>query len=565
MLSEKEITRKNIHPSPYGWMLFLFVILLLPNLSLLCFCTEFSLFKRIASLCFANMIWLLPALFLKARTYFLIMGIFLFPAPFEIVCDYLNKEPLTEGLVSAIFNTDIAEALEFITPFYGVIPLFLAIWAVYYWVAFKKIRTWDYLFPRRGKYALIAIFLFFNLGVWISMFAFNKRHLRDLWGTVNAANDSFLKKYQKVYPSSTLYLCYQTGKARRQLRAMRSELQGFHFDAAQSKKVSSREIYLLVIGESARYDHFGINGYERQTTPCLDKISGILSLKNVYATANLTEYALPFLLTRATPHTPELQYQEKALPDAFKEADFHTCWIANQGDNYPIIRRIAADADNRHFLVTAFNARGSRDEYLLPLLDDALNQEKDKLFIVLHTRGSHFQYDVRYPEGFREFTPCLEGEDLLDGSEECERRLINSYDNSILYTDYLIGQIVKRLERKDAVSSLIYVSDHAESLYEAPKRQVLHGNTVPSDEELHIPLLIWMSDKYKQAYPDKASRIIQNREKRLSSTNVFDTFLDMADIHYPGETLEQSFASPLFKEDSVRYILTPNQQIISKK
>lgn len=564
MISSKKIIEKAIYPNQYGWMLFLFILLLLPNLSVLCFCSELSLFKRIASLVFAVLIWLLPALFLKARSYFLLAGLFVLAAPLEIGSAFLNKTPLTEGLVSAIFHTDRAEASELLATFYGFIPFILLVWGSYYWVVFKKIRNVP-LFRPAGKYLFVALFLLFNLGIWGSMYYLTTQHKQDRWGIINATNDSFWKKYQIVYPGNLLYACYRIGETQRQIARMQSRLQDFRFGAKQADSIQVPEIYLLLIGESARFDHFGINGYERQTTPNLSRLPNLLSYTNVYATANLTEYVLSHIISRSTPQEPKRLYQEKALPDAFQEAGFATCWIANQGDNYPFIQRIAQDADWHHFLKSASYSSASYDENLLPFLDQALAQKKNKQFIVLHTQGCHFQYDKRYPEAYNRFKPNLAQQTLLDGSEDCKRRLVNSYDNCILYTDHIISQVIERLRQTGAVSALVYLSDHAESLYDEPERNVLHGNTLPAKKELHIPLFVWLSDAYRQTYPEKAALLAQNRDKRLSSTNVFDTLLDIANIHYPDETLEQSFASPLFKEESSRCLLTPEQRIIAKK
>lgn len=564
MTKVKQIIEKVIHPIPLGWMTFLFFLLLLPNLAVLLFCTEITLFKRMAALGFAMIIWMMPALFLKAKSYFLLMSLFLLPAPIEIGCAYIKKIPLNEGLVSAIVSTHTSEAMELTSQFFGFIPLILLVWTVYYGIVWKKIPNIR-LCPKRYRKTGILFFLLFNAGLWGSMFYITSMHRSDLWGAIHAANDSFWKKYQIVYPCNLIHSSYQIESKRRLINRMHKELQTFRFGAIRKEEPQEPEVYVLLIGESARYDHFGINGYERQTTPLLSKTQNLLSYSNVYATANLTEYAIPLLLSRATPHTIERQYKEKALPDLFKEAGFHTYWIANQGVNYPFVQRIVKETDGHSFLATLSNSSGGQDDQLLPFLDEFLAKDDAKQFIVIHTYGSHFQFDMRYPASFTQFKPHLGKATLLDGSPACKEKLINSYDNTILFTDYFISQVIRRLEKINKTSLLVYISDHAESLYDPPSHRVLHGNTKPGTEEIHIPLLVWYSDGYQKHFPEKVCSMKQNRDKRISSTNLFDTFTDIANIHYPDEMLEQSFASPQFKEDSLRYLLTPEQRVISIK
>ena len=564
-MNGRQILRARVlHPSAGGWRLLLFLFLLLPNLAVILFCDELTLAKRLGSLLIALYLWVLPATLLQARTYFKWMGLFPLPAPIEIGCAVVNQTPLTLGVVSSFFNTTQAETVEFISLFSIFLPLVLAYWCGYFWLVRKKVENRP-LFTPLGKYLIWITFLCFNVGMWSRIYWITSPVKQDHWGTLQETNDSFWKKYEGVYPYNISYFCYKIYENDRKIRRMQASLGDFRFGAVSRDTLSQPKIFVLVIGESARYDHFGINGYQRPTTPLLEQTDHLYSFHNVLACANLTEFVLPFMLTRATLQHPDLQFEEKALPDAFQEAGYFTAWIANQGDNYPFIQRIAQDADVSEFLTTAFNASDSQDEYLLPLLEEILAHDARQKLIVIHTHGSHFQYDMRYPAAFEHYKPNMNRQKRLDRSEAGLQRLVNSYDNTILYTDYILSQIIQRLEQQQAISALVYLSDHAESLYDLPARQVLHGNTKPAVSELHIPLLVWLSDAYEQTYPEKVTQLRQQLDKRLSTTNLFDSFLDLANIHYPDEQLGQSFVSPLFHEDSVRYVLTPDQRIITLK
>ena len=194
-----------------------------------------------------------------------------------------------------------------------------------------------------------------------------------------------------------------------------------------------------------------------------------------------------------------------------------------------------------------------------------LSLGKQRQLIVIHTLGSHFRYNARYPESFCRFTPSLHentGYDVVSPSNK--EVLVNSYDNSICYTDYVLNEIIRKVDDQKAVSAVVYLSDHAENLYDDTRNLAVHGNTEPSIYELHIPLFIWTSTAYRTVRPEKAEAIENHKEKKVSTSNLFHSFLDIAGIRYDGNNKEQSFASPEFREDSVWYILTPDKRLIKK-
>ena len=146
-------------------------------------------------------------------------------------------------------------------------------------------------------------------------------------------------------------------------------------------------------------------------------------------------------------------------------------------------------------------------------------------------------------------------------SEANKALLINAYDNSICYTDYVLSEIIQKVEEKDGVSAVLYISDHAENLYDDGSSLVLHGSKHPTIKELHVPLFIWTSAKYKDFYGNKHKTMEANVLKKINSTNLFHSILDIAGITYPEETPEKSIASDTFMEDSVRSVFTVNREV----
>lgn len=549
----------------YGWMAVLFLLVLLPNLVVMFRSSDLSgdPMKQAAYLLFSCLILLVPAFVLKARAYFALLSVFLVLSPIEIGSVLVNRMPVSVGMMSAILNTNSQEAFELIYSLKGYAAAYLLLLVAFYWVLFVKIENKP-LLTLRGKALLFGLFAIFNIALWLAMWKIAA--FTDEPGyRVKTANMSFNTKYRKAYPFNLIAATSEVMLAQQEVRKMQERLKDFSFRAKPQEAIEEKELYVLVIGESARYGNFSLNGYHRPTSPLLEKQANLVSFDSVLATANLTTTAMRQLLTRATPQHPDRAYKENALPDAFRECGFSTAWLTNQSANDRFIRRITDKMDYTFFSTTDFDSADNYDGKLLSHLDSVLSLNNDKQLVVIHTLGSHFRYNARHPEDFRRFTPALSESTRYDVVGLANKELlVNSYDNSICYTDYVLHQIISRVERAKAVSAVVYISDHAENLYDDPTDMLMHGNTEPTFVELHIPLFVWTSDAYRAYRPDKADAIQTNKGKKASTTHLFHSFLDMAGIAYPGEDKESSIASPLFSADSVWHVLTPDERIIQK-
>lgn len=557
---------RSLFPSnKYGWMTLLFFLLLLPNLAVMFRSSDLmgDIPKQAAYLFFSCLILIVPALLFKAKLYFSLSGLFLILSPIEIGHVLLNKMPISIGLMSAILNTNNQEAFELIYSLKGYVIFFLLILILYYWVLFTRIENKP-IFTVKGKIVVFSLFTIFNIALWGMMWKMVDYTDGAIY-RMRATNSSFLMKYKKIYPCDLIAATAEVFAMEREIDRMQEQLKDFSFRAEQQDTIPGKEIYVLVIGESGRYGNYSLNGYNRPTSPLLDKQENLVSYSKVLTTSNLTNIAIQQILTRATPDNPDIAYKEKALPDAFIECSFNTAWLASQSSSDRFVKRITADMDYTFFSTTDFDSADNYDEKLLPHLDSVLSRNKQKQLIVIHTLGSHFRYNARYPESFCRFTPSLHentGYDVVSPSNK--EVLVNSYDNSICYTDYVLNEIIRKVDDEKAVSAVVYLSDHAENLYDDERNLAVHGNTEPSIYELHIPLFIWTSAAYRNARPEKAEAIENHKEKKVSTSNLFHSFLDIAGISYPEENREQSFASPEFREDSVWYILTPDKRLIKK-
>ncbi len=300
------------------------------------------------------------------------------------------------------------------------------------------------------------------------------------------------------------------------------------FDEIKNKDLT----IVFIIGEAARSDHFSINGYARETSPNLKKLQ-VISLPNIDSIYGVTNRAVPLMMTRATKDNEDVTYKENSFISLFNKHKFTTAWISNQDlidNSYSNIASFANEAsikkqiiwskkDNKDFSVT--NA-AILDENMLPELDELLKIKNRKL-IVLHCMGSHWEFHKHYPVTFIKFTPIC----TTSNVSRCDRdELVNNYDNSILYADYFISQVIQRLMNKYAI--VIYCSDHGEFLGEDGYYGHIPG--IQRKEITNPAMFVWMSDEYKKRNPEKYSNLLKNKNKHLPIYILFHSILDAASI-----------------------------------
>jgi glucan phosphoethanolaminetransferase (alkaline phosphatase superfamily) len=188
------------------------------------------------------------------------------------------------------------------------------------------------------------------------------------------------------------------------------------------------------------------------------------------------------------------------------------------------------------------------DEVLLPEVRDELKHATEARFIGLHVIGSHWAYDSRYPARFKLFGsgPPLTYFDAVSGKPD--QRVVDAYDNSVLYTDWFIGQIIEAARALSVPVTVTYFSDHGEDLYLLDGRSG-HGAASYSKHQFDIPAFVWVNSAYRAAHPDKVQAMEQNAGKEIRSHNVFYSVADLMGIHWPGARPAESFASPAFVPD----------------
>jgi glucan phosphoethanolaminetransferase (alkaline phosphatase superfamily) len=331
----------------------------------------------------------------------------------------------------------------------------------------------------------------------------------------------------------------------------------FRFGAHQAAPDNAPQVVVMVIGESSRYDRWSLNGYARDTNPLLAQEPNLVSLADVITSVAATRLSVPVIVSRK-PATQSLKdgFSEKSFLTAFKEAGFKTFWLSNQvsfGKFDTPVSVFAKEADVVDFLnLGGFSDNSSYDEVLFRPLQRAVADPAPKKLIVLHSLGSHWNYSHRYPKQFDRWLPSLYGMDKPVYTDlRLKPQLNNSYDSTILYTDWFLSRVIGTLKDVGQPASLMYVADHGQTLYDNSCRLAFHGHN--TQYEFHVPALVWYSDQYQQRFPDKVGQLLRHRTARLATENVFHTLLDLADIRYPGDRLEWSFVNSGFRQHK-RYV-----------
>jgi len=563
--NSKEIRFKN--KKTILWILILSFIVLLPNIFLAFYGNDFArpfFFKTIAYLVVSIFLFLTPALFLKMRTFFLFQGIFVLLAPLEIAHIYLNRMPVTTAFMLSIVDTDWNESTELLSSLIIPIICLLIFWFLYFFITIKKIEN-VYLFrslKARIYYLCIFVFVLF---AGYSYYIYTWHHLgSDKKEMFKLAGERILVRSYSVtpYPYDFVVTLYKVYATQKDIKNGWKKIQNFDFQAQKKDTTDEREVYVFVIGETGRYNSYSINGYQRETSPMLAKTKNLISYSDLFSEANITSSSVSIILTRASARDYNRAFVEKSFVDAFKEAGFKTYWIANQSANNSFIRRISKDTDDEFFMPIDYESDNNYDEKLWTFFSDILNKGEKKVLIVLHTLGSHFRYNFRYPLSFEQFKPSLRGSfDYNMISVKNKDMFINTYDNSILYTDYFLATTIQKIDSLNAVSAMVYVADHGENLFDTPENIFFHGGSKFTQYDLHVPFFVWTSDKYNREYPEKEENMMQNKDKRLTSDCIFYSFLDMANITFPEQNLSKSIASEQLKEDSIRYMINTNMEV----
>lgn len=329
------------------------------------------------------------------------------------------------------------------------------------------------------------------------------------------------------------YLSAVIDIGRRQVRAVTAQTQSFGTDARTGSAWSGRagrSLTVLVIGETARAANFSLNGYERETNPDLAKVEGLINYSRTMSCGTSTAQSLPCMfsgLGRAR-FTGRRSAPREGLLHILQRAGFSVLWRENQGGCAGVCRDIPTEMMERAGNRKLFELGESLDENLLAGLQEKIDGMPGHAVIVLHMMGSHGPaYHKRYPSAFERFQPtCKESQ-----FSRCSRaEIVNAYDNTIVYSDFVLARLIELLRANDRAgipSSMIYLSDHGESLGE--NNTYLHGlpYVIAPDVQKHVPMLVWLSPLLQSDWLIDRGCLERRRHEPLTHDNFFHSVLGL--------------------------------------
>lgn len=461
-----------------------------------------SPFGGIKDFCILAMQWGVVVMGTMGLLYALVLNKYVFAVFFPlltVLCTLLTyfrytlQVALTPMIIDLALINDVRTCMD-------VVSFQLIIWIILSlcFSAFCVYYRWKYIKVEKWYFHLLVAFVFIML--------------------TNAWIPRFIRPVTERMPYSIYYnICRYLDE--KEIVAEKRDT----FNASQATCHSDSLTVVFVLGESLRYDHLQLNGYERNTTPLLAKDTSVVSFPDIYTEEYYTHTSVPHILTRADSIYPERAYNEQSFITLFKQAGYRTSWIANQEsvDTYVYFMNECDTLIYANRGQSLYKFDKWLDGDLLPYYEDELQHRNSKKFVLLHTIGSHWWYNARFPDSFEQFKPVIKSRVVSACTHE---EMINSYDNTVLYTDYIISRLIDELKEKKAI--LFFLSDHGEALGE--DGYYLHAEDYPMS---HRPAcFVWYSSSYALAYPDKIRNLKNNKMKRYRTDFMFHSILDAADI-----------------------------------
>lgn len=315
----------------------------------------------------------------------------------------------------------------------------------------------------------------------------------------------------------------------------------------------NEEVHVFILGESARRDSWSVYGYARHTTPFLETLKGeAIFFDHALADANLTTWAVPIVLTGMSGEQLMQGRIRGNIVDLAKEGGYNTTWLENQDITVSAGAGVAPDhigypLDFKSNILD----RHTLDEALLPEYRGALARTGQARFIGIHIMGSHWEYYLRYPPAFGKFdSPTnLNTLSIFLTGEKTEQQVVDSYDNTVLYTDWLLQQIIEPARKLTVPVTITFFPDHGEDLQRLDGDSG-HGAPHYTPHAYALPAFVWMNDAYRQAHPDTVAALHNNASKEIRSHDVFGTLADLMGIGWPERNPARSAASAAFVPDT---------------
>ena len=468
---------------------------------------------------------------------------FIFFCAFQIVLLYLfGNSIIATDMFTNLLTTNPGEAGELLGNIYPSVVLVCVIYLPLLWLAAREIGHKRYI-TRTARMNIsltgAALFAVGLLALWPAYHVSEERHvLRD-----------------EIFPLNIMYNLGLSGSEFRKSYNFHKTSEGFTYEAERTAEAPGREVYVYIIGEASRAMNWQLYGYGRETNPLLSGVGDLVVFRDVLTQSNTTHKSVPLILSSVATGEHEELYRRKGLPALFNEAGFDTWFISNQSPQGAMIDHLAHDA--RHVI---YIRSPRHDTQLLDEMRKVLEKsDEKKILFILHCYGSHFSYHQRYPREFAHFQP----DNDVAIAKQHRPMLVNAYDNSIRYTDYMLSQIIDYLgSLEDTSSALLYCADHGEDLIDDDRERFLHASPTTTAYQLYVASLAWFSDSYREHFPEKAAAAEANETAPATTHALFHTMADMASIRGRFLSTKVSLVSPDFDRKAPRRYLNDHNEAV---
>lgn len=487
---------------------------------------------------------------------------------------YLYKDELTSSVIFILLETNVSEAREYLHVYFTapvirlllifLIPSILILWvvnrAIYRFSAASYANDIVQLTKKLGQ--LLKRVISIKNSIFLSMSVFFQNIAKHIvshgifykWAISLTVFLSALFIYIKAEHFKH-HILYAMEDGYEQYKQEIQKYKSFLNNSQNSPYIKSvkkednnkHQTLIVVIGESTTKLHMGIYGYYRNTSPNLKALGKqIICFNDVISPHSHTIESLEKVLTFGSTDNPNDKEKGTVIQLA-QAAGYKTYWISNQnpiGAYETLLTMIAKTADQSYFINMGSTTeqknyyKESYDEKLFPFIDKALSEPEPKKIIFVHLYGTHALYSARYPAKYNIFT------DQPHTKYPSERATdaINTYDNAVLYNDFVISQIINMLKEQGngGDQQLIYFSDHGEEVFQSMNFEG-HTESIGTYPMFQIPFIYWTNQQ------NRLNAFEPYRDRSYMIDNLIYSIADLLNIQFNGRDDHKSLFSPQYE------------------
>ena len=487
--------------------------------------------------------WLAPMLLFPRQTRVMaaVIGVVLWACSMaSLGYFFIYQQEFSQSVIFIKFESNVAEAGEYMTQYFAwwMVPAFLAHTA-FSWFLWTRLRP---VYLPRGKAIVAAV------AIVVAVVGYPLIKQTSRTGSFAEGFDKFETRIEPAVPwqMAVAYHRYlETLAGMQDMLNNASKIPPLH--NLKDAMANTPATLVLVIGESTNRQRMSLYGYPRATTPELDKLKDQLDVfDNVITPRPYTIEALQQVLTFADEENPDLYLSTPSLVSMMKQAGYKTFWITNQQTmtkRNTMLTTFSQQADEQVYLNNNRNQNAAQyDGDVIEPFNKALADSAPRKLIVVHLLGTHMSYQYRYPPTFNKFT---DRQGVPASLRDDQVPTYNSYDNAVLYNDFVVSSLIKDYAKTDPNGFLLYLSDHGEDVFDSPGHGTLGRNEgKPTAPMYTIPFMTWASPKWRESHD---WNFAGDLSRPYSSSHLIHTWADMAGLSFDELDHSKSLVSDDFK------------------